>query len=266
MAFIRTVRGEPTPDVDRYLLSYPKAGRTWLRALVGRALVDHYGLPAERLIETEALVREAGLPSFAFDHDGSSMMDGRSVGELPADKSAFAAKHVLLLGRDVRDIAVSAYFHATRRLGIYDGPISSFLRHERYGVDKILAFYRQWHAAREVPRRFEFLSYESLHERPAESLRQALDFLGMRDVADATIDSAIRFASFDNLRAAEASNAFGSATLRVRRPDDPESYKVRRGRVGGYVDYLSAEDIAYIDGRQAAAGCEFTAPRVPSRA
>jgi hypothetical protein len=29
--------------------------------------------------------------------------------------------------------------------------------------------------------------------------------------------------------------------------DNPDSYKVRRGKVGGYSDYLSAEDIAYCD-------------------
>ena len=30
-------------------------------------------------------------------------------------------------------------------------------------------------------------------------------------------------------------------------PADPESYKVRKGKVGGYVDYLSQDHIAYID-------------------
>ena len=79
-------------------------------------------------METEDLVRAAGLPSFAFDHDGSSMMDAHKGRRLSPDKSAFRGKHVLLLGRDVRDTLVSAYFHATRRLGIYEGTISSFIR------------------------------------------------------------------------------------------------------------------------------------------
>ena len=47
MALIRTIRGAPRPEADTYVVSYPKVGRTWLRALVGKALVDHYRLPPE---------------------------------------------------------------------------------------------------------------------------------------------------------------------------------------------------------------------------
>ena len=28
---------------------------------------------------------------------------------------------------------------------------------------------------------------------------------------------------------------------------DPDSFKVRRGKVGGYVDYLGAADVAFLD-------------------
>jgi hypothetical protein len=30
-------------------------------------------------------------------------------------------------------------------------------------------------------------------------------------------------------------------------PKDPESHKFRRGKVGGYVDYLSPEDIEFVE-------------------
>ena len=259
-SFIRTVRGGPTPEVDRYLLSYPKSGRTWLRALIGRALVARFRLPEERLMETEDLVRAAQLPSFAFDHDGSSMMDACNGRRLSPDKSAFRGKHVLLLGRDVRDTLVSAYFHATRRLGIYEGTISSFIRDERYGADKVLAFYRHWDLARYVPRAFAFLRYEAMHADPAAALARTLEFLGARDVAEATIAEAIGYARFDNLRRVEAEGFFGDPALRAGVAADPESYKVRRGKVGGFRDYLSDGDIAWIDARVAEAGCEFTRP------
>jgi hypothetical protein len=39
--------------------------------------------------------------------------------------------------------------------------------------------------------------------------------------------------------------------------NDPESYKTRRGKVGGYVDYLTAEDIAFIDQTVNEFGCPF---------
>ena len=66
MAGVRPADREPKPAADVYILSYPKTGRTWLRALVGKALVDNYGLPPQRLLETGALTEMAGLPRADF--------------------------------------------------------------------------------------------------------------------------------------------------------------------------------------------------------
>ena len=264
MAFIRTVENAAKPVADTYLLSYPKVGRTWLRALVGRALVMHYGLPEERVLETERLVATLGLPVLGFDHDGSGLMGRRTWRDLSADKSEYRANRVLLMGRDVRDTLVSAYFHATRRIGEFDGPIAPFVRSERFGVDKVLTFYRQWHAARSVPREFMFLRYESLHTEPVAALRRVLDFLGARGVPGATLAAAVEFARFDNLRRAEAENRFRSPSLKAASGADPESFKVRKGKVGGFRDYLAGDDIAYIDACEAARGCEYTRPAAES--
>jgi hypothetical protein len=260
MAGVRPAEREPKPAADTYILSYPKTGRTWLRALVGKALVDRYGLPEERILETDTLTAMAGLPRAGFYHDGSAMIDGLDHRELPADKSAYRGKRVLLLGRDVRDTLVSAYFQASRRVDLFDGPIGAFIRDARYGVEKILTFYRQWDAARGVPAAFAFLRYEAMHAQPAATLRTALAFLGAHDVPDRVVDDAVAFASFDNLRRAETEDRFRSHMLRTPSSADPESFKVRKGRVGGFRDYLSPEDIEYVDACEAARGCEFTRP------
>lgn len=251
---------EPKPDAATYLVSYPKAGRTWLRALVGKALVDHYGLPPAKMLETEALTAMAGLPIAAFYHDGAAMIDGLAWHELQADKSAYRNRRVLLIGRDARDTLVSAYFQATRRVRAFDGPIADFVRDDRFGARKVATFYRQWEDARDVPASFAFLRYESMHDAPAAELRRALDFLGATEVTDATVDAAVEFARFDNLRRAEASNQFRSAMLRSAAGDDPEAFKVRRGKVGGFRDYLDRDDIAWIDACVTESRCTFLAP------
>ena len=258
MAGVRPADKEPKPAADTYILSYPKTGRTWLRALVGKALVDHYDLPPDRVLETDALTAMAGLPRAGFYHDGAAMIDALSWRELDARKSSYRGKRVLLLGRDVRDTLVSAYFQATRRVDMFDGPIAAFVRDERYGVEKVLAFYRQWDAARGVPDAFAFLRYEAMHEAPAASLRTALDFLGAHEVPDRVVADAVEFSRFENLRRAEAEDRFGSHMLRTPSNADPESFKVRKGKVGGFRDYLSPDDIAYIDAAEAARGCAFT--------
>jgi len=45
----------------------------------------------------------------------------------------------------------------------------------------------------------------------------------------------------------ERENSLNSGRLRPVDIDDAESYKVRKGKVGGYVDYLSDEDIGYLN-------------------
>jgi hypothetical protein len=249
---------EARPPADVYFLSYPKAGRTWLRALIGKALVDHYGMPEKRLLNVFALTQAAGLPVAVFDHDNSAMLEGLRWDAIPQDRSFYRGKRVLLMGRDIRDNLVSAWFQATLRINVFWGPLSDFIRHDVYGVEKILAFYRLWWENRQVPAQFEFLRYEDLHRDPAGTLARVLAFMGAENIPPATIAASVEYCRFENLRQAEAEDRFGSALLRSGRDDDPESFKVRKGKVGNYGEYLSAEDIAYIDAANAARGCEFT--------
>jgi len=246
---------------DAYVVSYPKAGRTWLRALIGKALVDHYGLPERLMLATEVVTGAAGLPVAAFDHDQTAMAEGVPWRQMPVDRSAYRSLRVMLMGRDPRDNLVSAYFQATRRINVFKGPISEFIRHDAYGVEKILAFYRIWAANRHIPAAFEFLTYEDLHRDTAGTLARALAFLGA-SVPEATIATAVDYCRFENLRKAEVEDHFGTEALRPASVGDPEAFKVRVGKVGNYSQYLSTDDVAFIDAAVAARGCEFTRTRI----
>ena len=52
---------------------------------------------------------------------------------------------------------------------------------------------------------------------------------------------------FEALREKERTRFFESERLHARDTDDPESFKVRRGKVGGYRDYFSPEILAEMD-------------------
>jgi len=253
----------PRREADVYFVSYPKAGRTWLRALVGKALVDHFRMPEERLLDTPALTRAAGLPVAVFDHDDSGLRQCLRWQDMATDRSAYRGKRVLLMARDVRDNLVSAYFQATRRIGVFAGPISAFVRHDAFGVEKILAFHRIWDANRHVPAAFEFVRYEDLHRDAARVLAGVLRFLGA-DVPAPTIATAVEYCRFENLRKAEAEDRFHTDVLRSARDGDPEAFKVRKGKVGNYTEYLAPDDVAFIDAAVAARGCEFTRPAAPA--
>ena len=57
------------------VVSYPKSGRTWLRALLGRYLTRRARLPESAMLDTEQVSVAAGLPRLSFTHDGSAMAE-----------------------------------------------------------------------------------------------------------------------------------------------------------------------------------------------
>ena len=67
------------------------------------------------------------------------------------------------------------------------------------------------------------------------------------DFSDAEIQEAVEFASFDNLRQLESKGFFRQGGMKLRNPDDPNTFKVRRGKVGGYRDYFAAEQAAELE-------------------
>ena len=245
-------------DSEVVIVSYPKSGRTWLRTLLGKAFCEQYGVDEGLLLDTYTLTKQTGVLTTRFTHDGSEILDGKHFRDLDVDRSAkFQGKKVLFIVRDLRDVLVSSYFQAVKRADVFEGEISAFIRDERFGVQKIVQFLNIWHVNQFFPDDFLLLTYEDMHKDTERALRQALDFMGAGSVTDAVIDRAVEFASFESMRRMEKNDEFGIWWMRPGDVDDPESYKVRRGKIGGYVDYLSSEDIAYVDETVQAIGCPF---------
>ena len=101
------------------------------------------------------------------------------------------------------------------------------------------------------------MKYEDLHLNPRRALLEISELIGMPSVNKKTVDAAVRFAAFGNMQVLEKYDYFNTTVLRARNVEDGESYKVRRGQIGGYVDYLDAEDIAYIDEIVGSFDCPF---------
>ena len=236
---------------DVYIISYPKSGRTWLRVLLGKALCLQYGLSDECLLDTRVLTTAARVLSTEFSHDGSDL---RGAVEQPHYEPTYGDKKVVLLTRDARDVLVSSYYEVTRRSFVFeeapchfDGSLAEFVRSPFFGARKVAAFYEIWSRNRTVPKEFLLVRYEQLHAAPAEVLADVLRFIGARAAAQRHVAAAVDYARFENMRALEGADAFDDPRLRPGNAGDPDSFKVRRGRVGAYLDYLSGADLAYID-------------------
>ena len=119
------------------------------------------------------------------------------------------------------------------------------LRDERFGVLAIVNTMNAW--IDEFSRRdnFTLIRYEALRASPAEYFRDLLAMLGESTPDTAMFQEALEFSRFENMQKLEAAGAFDSNILHPGDVRDPESFKVRRGKVGGYREYLSLEDQKY---------------------
>ena len=235
-------------EADAFLLSFPKTGRTWVRVMLAQMLAVHYGRP--EVAERAPLPRiEAGpgAPSIVVRHDGNPHKC--TPAEIVGHRREYAGCRVMLLVRDPRDAIVSNYFQVTRRDHWFDGDIGTYLRWPRGSLDSMLRYYDVWARERHVPAAFLLLRYEDLRRDTAAVLGRIAEFLGLRDVAPATLETVIAHSSFDAMRRRESGRAADGSPLAPGAAGDPESFKARKGRVGGYREYLSSADVDWMNAR-----------------
>lgn len=220
-------REPPPPAGETVLLAYPKAGRTWLRYML-----DCLGA------------------TFHLSHGGAAHVARAPFEAIAAGPELYRRCRILFLLRDPRDTAVSGFLQASRRKCFYDGDLAAFLRDPRHGLEKIILFNRLWLGAADQFADFHAMHYERLQADAAAELAVAARFVMGRDPDGEAVANAVQAGSFETMHALEASGegaAIYGADLRPRDPDDPESYKTRRGIIGGWRDYFSADDTAYAE-------------------
>ena len=123
--------------------------------------------------------------------------------------------------------------------------IGDLLRDRRYGILSIIKTMNNWFAEFGHRKNFTLLHYESLRAAPEENFRNLLSTLGETLPDPEAFKYAVEFSDFANMQRLEVAGVFDSKILRSRDVQNPESFKVRRVKVGGYRDYLSPEDQAF---------------------
>lgn len=232
---------------DAIVVSIPKSGRTWLRTFLSAYFCAKTGQPF--LLETP---NASGVPRLIYTHDlfehktKADLWD-RIRGKYLIPESERALRPILLLARDPRDAFVSLFVQLTRRTRetpneIKTKSVSELLHDPMFGILSMIDVMNAW--VNEWAGRSDFLivRYESLQESPADNFRAVLEFLGESAISGAAFNTAMEFSAFGNMQKLESSGAFAEKILRPGDARDPESYKVRRGKVGGYKDYLSPNE------------------------
>jgi hypothetical protein len=243
---------------DVAVVSFGKSGRTWLRVMVTRYYQLLHGIPEGVLLGFENYHRrDRAIPKIFFTHD-NYIKD--YTGELDS-KASFYGKKVVLLVRNPKDIAVSQYFQwqhrmrpAKKKLNRYppDGAEVSawdFVMDGNVGLPGIIDYLNLW--AREADRvgNLLIIRYEDMRADPAAVLSRVMEFMNDAPAKQDVVEQAVEYASVENMRKLEEKSVFWLAGSRMKpgKKGDPNSYKVRRAKVGGYKDYFTEEEVAQID-------------------
>ncbi len=246
------------------LVAHPKSGNTWLKVMLSRLYTARHGLPASMIAGSDELARrDPAIPRIAATN-GWYSYEG-AVGRLLAPETRdpeLARKPVVFLARHPIDIAVSWYHQFTKRQSdrkqelinhSIPHPIDrrtismwDFVRYSDIGLPFLIEYLNEWERRVVGLERARIVRYEDLRAEPELQLRHVTELMGESFSAD-EIAEAVRFASFDNLQSLESKGFFPQAAMRTGRGGEPQSRKVRRGKVGGYREDFGPEQVAELE-------------------
>lgn len=243
---------------DIVVVSFGKSGRTWLRVMISHLFRVMYQLPENAILGFDNFHNlNRAVPKIFFTHDNY-------IKDFTGDfetKKPFYDKRVILLARDPRDVAVSQFFQWKFRIkptkvAINNYPpmgsdisLFDFVTGDNGGSMQAVADYLNlWAKESDQLQNFHLVRYEDLRAEPHRELRQMLDFMQV-DASDQQVGAAVEYSSYENMKKMESKQQFrlSGGRMMPRDKDNPNSYKVRRAKVGGYRDYFTDEEVAVID-------------------
>lgn len=238
------------------VVSYEKSGRTWLRVMLSYYYQRRYKLPEARLLHYNKMHKlNAAVPTVLFTHNRYLKY---YTGGHDTDYKLYGDKPVILLVRDPRDVAVSLYFHWLHRVKAHnkmldDMPLDGadismyeFITGPQSGLPAIIDFMNRWlQQSRKMPQ-LAMYRYEDLRAKTEKYLEQVLHTLGEQPAAD-EVAEVVAFAEFEKMKQREQSGQVSDSRLAAGDVNNPDSFKARRAKVGGYRDYFDAAQIEHID-------------------
>lgn len=237
-------------SADAVIISFPKSGRTFVRAMLSRIFQRRFGIDERKLLEFTTLVDAAPeVPRLLFTHAGDAM---RRPDQIHIDASHYSHAKIVLLARHPGDVAVSRHHHlrhrsrgrARRRLA--EQPLDLFVWDEQGGIPSIVRFMNLWAELARQRGDVGIVRYEDFLVAPQATLRDVAKRIGLK-VTKADLDDAVQFAQFGSLREREQEGYFTSDRLKPAKAGDSESSKVRVGGSGGYRKRLEPREAQKVD-------------------
>ena len=227
---------------DFVIVSFQKCGKTWVRVMLSKILQEKYNIKNIKL-NLQEMTWFTKAPNILISHGGSTKDNNKIKFE-----KIFRNKKKILLCRDPRDIVVSLFHGSRTRDKVYDGDnISTFIRDPACGFPKIIAFMNKWaEEYQKRPQDFIRVRYEDLKIDTKSELQKITQFMGI-NASEELLHKTVEFGSFQNMRKMEMKEEINDYRMKSGDKNDPNSFRTRKGKVGGYKDELSQEDQDYIN-------------------
>ncbi len=217
------------------LISLPNCGRTWLKIMIGKAMQLAYHLDDIQKI----------TDLYSFSTFNPHLPSIKVIHEKYGQYGSYENHKIILLVRHPADAVISRYFgHKTRNP---DLDLSQFIWETSF-LDDQITFYNLWRKNSHLAKDFLLITYENLRADTFKELRRIFDFLNL-DIQDRILEDAIQYASFENMRKIEIEGGEGFKIARGKNRDynNPETFKVRKGKVSGYKEYLNLAEVEAIE-------------------
>ncbi|HEV2178543.1 MAG TPA: sulfotransferase domain-containing protein [Terriglobia bacterium] len=215
------------PD-DRYLVSYPKSGNTWVRFLVANLVHSEFPTTFQNV--------DLRIPEVYNYSDRELRAFPRPRVLKTHEPFDFRYPKVIYIVRDPRDVALSKYHWIRKWRGIPDGyPVEDFVgrwivaEFDQYlkagsWADNVLS----WLAMRASSVDFLLVRYEDLLGATRDQLRRMARFLGI-EPSEEILTRAIDLSSADRMRTLEKKESREWRDTRPTRQDIPFVRKAAAG-------------------------------------
>ena len=219
-------------DLDKnFVVSFPKTGRTWLRHMI-----------------QEMIRKSTNKLDVTFTHDHSEIITEDGV----RNDTKFIFNHirrkrykrarVIFLVRNPKDVVVSHYHQITKRSlkPLKFSSMSSFIRDNELGFNRIIHFYNLWFKQKNEVRDFLLIKYEDM-TMSSDTLFLVSEFLKLKLDKEIVNNIYNEFTS-EKMRKKELR---GDLNNSMSFGTELNSLKVRKAKVGTYKHEMNKDDIDY---------------------
>ena len=219
-------------NIDGYILSYPKSGRTWLYEILK---LYSNNQDDKNFINNRKIVK-FNNHFIKFVHDCSDPNPYPiEANKQKLNKMKLINKRKIILIRDPREIIISFWYQMKFREKTYNHSISEFIENKYFGIKKIISFYNLIDL--EFSDNFKIITYANLVNNTYEEIEKIISHFNL--VIDKNlIRKCIEECSFQKLQKKEIIKS---------KVKDIKSLKFRTGSSGDFKKELSNKDILKIN-------------------